>query len=267
MEAIWSDGTGGDGVALAVRAQSDTSLPANTPPIETIPASMLEYPLAVGRAGAVTLRGILPAGPFREGESVTLTAAHVGGAMLNGSGLVNGMPYGFIWLKNGVRVMENSFTNITPPLTMADNGSVYTLIVTNTFSSAQSSITVNVLPDTAAPTVVRTVGRRYNDGFSIQFSEPLNAASATYLGNYQVSGGLKLLKATLDPSRTIVSFDTSPQAANTLYTVTLNRVRDASAAGNQIAANTTASFSTWAVGGNGFLVEVWTNIQERPLPT
>jgi hypothetical protein len=249
MMALWREGGGGDGIRIAVRPQSDTSTPPTT---EIIPASMLEYPLEVGRAGMVTLRGIAPSNPtVVDGRSLTLCAGGIGGAA----------PYGgFIWLKNGVRVLENSFTNVTPPLTMADNGSVYTLIVSNAFSRAERSVTVTVLPDGTAPTIVRTTGRRYNDGFTIQFSEPMEAVSATYLANYQVSGGLVLRSATLDPSRTMVSFETSPQTPGTTYNVTLNGLRDASSTGNLIAPNTLTSFSAWAVGGSGFLVELWTNI-------
>ncbi len=242
MEALWKEGGGGDGVAVAVRAQSDLGNPFIGPsgtapsvggPTEVIPASMLEYPLAVGRAGAVNMVGIVPDNPTAvDGRSLTLSAAGISGAG----------PYGFIWLKNGVRVLDNAFTNITPPLTLADNGSVYTLIVTNPFSRIERSTTITVLPDGTAPTIVRTVGRRYNDGFTIEFSEPLGAASATYLANYQISGGVQIRSARLDQSRTVVSFDTSPQSANTTYVVTINGVRDASSTGNLIAPNTSTSF-------------------------
>jgi hypothetical protein len=248
MMALWREGGGGDGIRLAVRPQSDGSTPPTT---EIIPASMLEYPVPVGRAGMVNFTGIVPANPtVIDGRPLTLSAA----------GIVGAPPYGFVWLKNGVRVLDNSFTNITPPLTLSDLGAVYTLIVTNLFSSMERSVTVTVLPDGTAPTIVRTVGRRYNDGFTIQFSEPMDAASATYLGNYQVSGGLALRNATLDPTRTMVSFETAQQLANTTYNIVVNGVRDASSAGNLIAPNTMTSFSTWSVGGSGFLVELFTNI-------
>jgi len=261
MVVLWREGGGGDGVAMAVRSQGDAAIPPIGPPPETIPGSMLEYPLAYGRAGAVNFTGILPGGPFVEGQSITLTPAGVTGSMMSGAGNhANGGPgYGFIWLRNGVRVMENSFTNILPrPLTLADNGAVYTLIITNQFSSAERSITLSVAADTTAPTVVRTVGWRYGDGFTIQFSERLDPTSATFLGNYSVNNGLDLLSATLDVSGTMVSIRTAPQAPATTYTVTISGVKDVSAAGN--AASTMTSFSTWSVGGSGVMVELFTNI-------
>jgi hypothetical protein len=260
LETLWREGGGGDGVAVAVRAQNDASTPP-TSPVEVIPASMLEYPLEWGRAGMVNFTGIVPANPtVSDGQSITLSAAGIRGAPLNAAGSVNGAPYGYFWLKNGVRVLENSFTNVTQPLTMADNGAVYTLVVTNWFSRAERSVTVTVLPDNTAPTVVNCVGWRYGDGFNIVFSEPVDPVSATYLANYQISGGLTILSATLDPSGKMVSFRTTPQAGGTTYTITINGVKDASSTANTIAANTMTSFSTWTIGGSGFLVELFTNI-------
>ncbi|MBI5383836.1 MAG: HYR domain-containing protein [Verrucomicrobia bacterium] len=252
LEGLWKEGTGGDGMSVAVRSQGDTGTPALTPAVETIPGRLLEFPTPLGRVGAVSFTGILPANPVvAEGQTLTLTVA----------GLAGSMPYGgYFWYKDGVKVQENSFTNITPPLTMADDNTTYTLVVTNVLGWASRSVTVTVLPDTVAPTVVRSIGWRYNDGFTLEFSEPLEPVSATFLGNYQADNGLKILSATLDPSRTIVSFTTAPQAPGTRYTITLNNVLDASSAANSVAADTTASFSTWAVGGNAILVEVWTNL-------
>ena len=52
----------------------------------------------------------------------------------------------------------------------------------------------------------------------------------------------------------------TPQAVGTTYTVTVNGVRDASSSGNTVAANSTGMFSTWTIGGSGFMVELFTNI-------
>ena len=48
-----------------------------------------------------------------------------------------------------------------------------------------------------------------------------------------------------------VSLRTSPQTPNTIYTVTINGVRDVSTAGNMIAPNSTRDFSSWGFGGIG----------------
>ncbi len=252
MEALWRDGTGGDGVSLAVRSQGDSSVPAITAPVESIPASLLEYPYVTRRAGAVDLMAVAPINPtVRDGERLILSAA----------GVVGAPPYGFIWLRNGQPILLNTFSNaISQPLTVADDQSVYTLIVTNSFSRAERSTIVTVLPDGTAPTILSTVGWRYGDGFTMTYSEPVEELSATFLANYQVSGGLRITGAALDSSRTMVSFRTTPQAAGTTYIVTVNGVRDAASSANLIAANSTGMFSTWSVGGSGFLVELFTNI-------
>ncbi len=248
LEGLWREGGGGDGMTVAVRSQGDAAVPTAQ---DVIPGNLLELPTPLAHIGAVSLTSIVPANPtVSDGQSITLAAAGIGGAP----------PYGTIWLRDGVQVLWNSITNITPNLTLADNGTVYTLVVTNLFSRVERSTTVTVLADTTAPTVVRTVGWRYNDGFTLEFSEALDPTSATFLANYQVSGGLRILSATLDPTRrNIVSLQTVPQAMNTTYTVTINGVKDASSTGNTIAATAT-TFSTWSVGGNGLMVELWTNI-------
>ncbi len=263
IEALWREGSSGDGVAVAVRPQGDAGIPAitqsGTNGLEIIPASQL-FPLdPPQRAGPVRFGGIAGATTVKDGTSTVLVV----------QGIAGSGPYWVGWLKNGVRILEgptagtangNAITNYTPILTMADNGAVYTCVVTNQFSAATNSVTITVTPDGVAPTVVRSQGFRYNDGFSLLFSEALDPVSATFLGNYQLSGGLKLLSANIDASLTLVTFQTTPQTlAN--YTVTINGVKDSSSTGNQISANTLATFSPWIIGGNGFLVELWTNIQ------
>ncbi len=256
METLHREGGGGDGVALAVRSQNDASVPAITPKVEVIPNSMLELPVSLARVGPVTF-GIIPANPVvADGDQLLLCANNLQGTM----------PYGaFTWLKNGVRIFENTtvaniITNITPPLTMADNGAVYSLVVSNLYSRVTNSVTITVLADTNTPTVARCVGYRYGDGFTITYSEPVDAATATFLGNYSVSGGLRLLTAKLDPTRRTVTFTTSAQAVGTTYTVTINGVCDASSSATLIAPATTTTFSTWSVGGNAVMVELFTNI-------
>jgi len=259
LEALWREGTGGDGVALAVRAQSDVSVPPIGPPTETIPASMLEYPVAYGRVGVVSFDGIATT-PTIEGEAAVMIPLGVKGGMLSGAGHgVNAGPaYGLIWLRNGVRVAENSFTNVTPPLTLADDGATYTLIITNQFSRAERSVTISVTADTTAPVVQSIVGWRDGDGFSIQFNEPMDKASVENLGNYMADNGLGLLSATLDPTRRKVAVQTTRQTGGTTYTVMLLGLKDGSAAGNAVSTN--VSFSTWGYGGNAILVEVFTNL-------
>jgi hypothetical protein len=250
-EVLWKEGSGGDGFALAVRANGDPNVPPITPKAETIPGSMLELPVGLARVGPVSF-GIVPASPV---------VADGGQLILCANGLSGTMPYGhFMWMKNGQRIFENTITNITPPLTMADNGAVYSLVVSNLYSRVTNSVVLTVLPDTNAPTVVRCVGTGTRNGFTITYSEPVDAVTATALGNYSVSGGLRLLGASLDVTRRSVTFVTSPQAVGTNYTVTITGVRDASSSGTLISPATICTFSTWSIGGNAIMVELFTNL-------
>jgi len=71
----------------------------------------------------------------------------------------------------------------------------------------------------------------------------------------------------VDRSGRIVVFRTSQQTPGVQYTITVNGVKDRSSAGNMIAANTLAMFSSWTIGGNNaFMVEVWTNIVGATIP-
>jgi len=259
LEVLWREGGGGDGVAVAVRAQSDGGTPPTSPKCEVIPGSMLEFPTEFARAGAVNFNYIASSSPQSPDKS-TVTISDGQSLVLCAAGLTGTMPYGgYLWTKNGQPILANSFTNFTAPFTLADNGSVIALTVTNQIGSVTRTLTVNVLADTTAPVVTRCVGWRDADGFSLEFNEPLDEITATFLGNYHVNNGLAIVSATLDSTRRIVSLATTPQAPNTTYTVAINGVRDLSSGGNPV--NATAAFSTWTVGGSGsFLVEIWTNI-------
>jgi uncharacterized repeat protein (TIGR01451 family) len=248
IEGRWREGGGGDGMTVAVRAQQDFFLP---PTSESIPGSLLEFPTNLARIGPVSLAGISPANPtVNEGQSITFIANGV-----SGTG-----PYGFVWLKNGQQVHANAAFYVTPPLTSADNGAVFSLMVTNIFGTVTRSSTVSIVTDTTAPSIVSAMASSYGDTILVTFDEPVEPLSAQCLANYRING-LAVLGADWDEiNRNRVSLRTSPQAANTTYTLVINGVRDHSTAGNAIV-NGTATVSTWVAGGQGaVLVEVFTNI-------
>lgn len=248
IEGIWREGTGGDGINVAFRAQSNTALPPNT---EVLDPSRYEFPGALDRIGPVTLARITPLNPTaREGETITFIGQEITGAA----------PYGFNWLKNGQQIFANSASFTTLPLTPADNGAVITLVVSNAFSRVERSSTITVLSDNTSPTLVRATGSQYYNTVALTFSETLDPESASCPAYYTINNGVGVLAANLDASRTKVSLLTTPQSQNVTYTVTVNNVRDASGAGNVIAPNSTINFMGWGIGGCGLLVETFTNI-------
>jgi hypothetical protein len=249
IEGRWRDGTGGDGMTVAVRAQD--GIVVAPPTSEIAGGGLFEFPTGADRVGAVNLVGISPASPVvNDGQSVTFIAEGISGAL----------PYGMFWLKNGQPIGANATTLTTQPLSSSDNGAVFTLVVTNAFSRVERSSTVTVNSDTAAPVLLGAVGSQYQDLVVLTFSEALDAHTATGPA-YTINNGLGVLSASLDTvSGRKVTLRTTPQTPGTTYTVTVNGVRDASSAGNTIAANSTASFTSWIAAGSGVYVEIFTNI-------
>jgi hypothetical protein len=254
IEGRFMEGGGGDGFSMAVRLQSDGSTPPNT---EVAAASMFEYPAELDAArvrvglGPVNLASLTPMNPtISDGQRVTFTGAALRGAP----------PFGYYWLKDGALIGANTTTFTTLPLGPGDDGSVFTLVITNLFSQVEISSTVTVLSDETPPVLQSAVAGQSFNSVTLTFSEPLEPVSATTLANYQLSGGLLLFGATLDPSGTRVTLSTSLQAPAAVYTVTVNGVRDASSVGNLIEPDSTASFGGWVAGGSGLRVEYFANI-------
>src|SRR5207249_8553445 len=115
LEAVWREGTGGDGVTVAVRAQADTSA---VPTTELIPATMLQFPTNLDRIWPVNFSqagsgsGIIPASPtVNEGQTVTFFPKGLSGSPAYST------PN---WFKNGQAVYVGQNFYVTQPLTFAD---------------------------------------------------------------------------------------------------------------------------------------------------
>ncbi|HMJ89677.1 MAG TPA: lamin tail domain-containing protein, partial [Candidatus Acidoferrum sp.] len=152
--------------------------------------------------------------------------------------------------------------------------------VSNVLKSATSTVaTLTVSADTIPPVVVNAFAAGLNQVIVV-FSERVSAATATSLANYSITGlagTLTLSNAALNASQTNVTLTVSTMTAGSNYTVTINGVRDRSAAANSVAANSQVQFTASATasidigepgtpsfitsGGNGFNVSaVGTNI-------
>jgi uncharacterized repeat protein (TIGR01451 family) len=258
-EVRFREGTGGDGFSITFRAQSDPTIP---PVTEVAPATLFSLPASLARIGPPRIAG-LSTGPtltVTEGTAVRFNAVGVNGAYSAvGLSAVATLPP-LLWFKNGTPIFANGeiFTNV---LTAADNGAVITCVATNPLGVATASTVVTVLTDTTPPALTGAVGNQYYDTVVVSFSEPVDAATAKFLGHYQISG-LTVLSAAYDyDSRRRVSLRTSLQTPGVNYTVTVNGVKDLAAAGNTIAANSTVNFTAWSPGGgNALFVEIYTNI-------
>lgn len=76
------------------------------------------------------------------------------------------------------------------------------------------------------------------------FNRPLESPSATQAGNYRLDNDATVSNVVADADPAAVILTTSPLAASTTYTVTINRVRELQPPQNTIWPNTTVSFTT-----------------------
>lgn len=249
IEVLWKEGTGGDGVTLAVRRQGDTATPPTT---EVAAGSLFEYPLDLDpRIGPVDAQ-LSPINPVvTDGQTLTFYALGVRGAA----------PYSYQWLKNGQPIYYgvpylNSPFFVTQPLNAADNGAVITLVLSNAFSRIERSTTITVQPNTPAQ-LVSVVGSQYGNSVMLTYSEVMDPTTAQAVANYSIPG-LTIFSAVMDASGKKVALETSPQSAGTHYTLTVSGVHDRSQPGDVV--NATVQFTGWNFGGNGVLVELFTNI-------
>jgi len=91
--------------------------------------------------------------------------------------------------------------------------------------------------DTTPPTVI-SVGSVDGSAIAICFSEPLDAATATAIGNYSINGVVPPTSVTLRPDGASVALQINAPVSGA-FSVTVSNVRDL--AGNAIAANSVAN--------------------------
>lgn len=172
--------------------------------------------------------------------------------------VVSGSPNKYQWEKDGVALtadaakyaatLSEGVKKATLTLLsaqVADSGS-YVLKVTNPLGNLETTAaTLTVVSDTVPPTVLSATGGRSptTSYVEVQFSEPVTPETAGNANNYKLSGGATVSYA-LVTSASEVMLTTSALTAGTDYTLTISGVKDVSASGNTIAANTPVTFKT-----------------------
>jgi hypothetical protein len=139
----------------------------------------------------------------------------------------------------------------TGTLANADHGALFRVLITipgTTVASSAAMLIVDVIP----PTIVRAGGNNTFNKVTLYFSEPLNPATATNLANYSATGGLTLSSPVLGSGGTTVTLNTSAQATNASYTISVKDVKDATGI-NVISPNPSpVTFHGWVLG-NGVI--------------
>lgn len=144
---------------------------------------------------------------------------------------------------------------------VTDSGS-YVLKITNPLGNlATAAATLTVVSDTTAPTIIAVAGGKSptTSYVDVTFSEPVTPETAGNAANYRLSGGATVSYAFV-ASPTKVMLTTSTLTDNTDYVLTVSGVRDVSANGNTIAANTQAPFKTPALTPGFLLWEMYRGI-------
>jgi beta-galactosidase len=163
------------------------------------------------------------------------------------AGVTGAPPLFFRWQFNN----GGGFTDIigapntnTLVLTAAfTNAGSYQLVVTNSYGAVTSApVTLAVTLDTTPPTVLRAMNIGTTN-VEVDFSKPLEAASAINLANYAFSNNLAIISASLAADGATVMLVTAPLTYGGDYTLVINSVRDQAIPPNTIAANTTVNFT------------------------
>lgn len=97
--------------------------------------------------------------------------------------------------------------------------------------------------DTTAPQMV-SVNVKGATQININFSEPLDKASAENVNNYSISPNIQIIVAALDQNLTKVHLVTSEHRAGVDYTLSVNNIYDRAANPNKIVANNTATYKS-----------------------
>jgi hypothetical protein len=141
---------------------------------------------------------------------------------------------------------------------VTDSGS-YVLKITNPLGNLETTAaTLTVVADNTAPTIVSARGGKSptTSYVEVAFSEPVTPETAGNTANYRLNGGATVSYAFVSSSSQVM-LTTSALTDNTDYVLTVSGIRDVSANGNTIAANTQVAFKTPALTPGFLLWEMY----------
>ncbi len=148
-----------------------------------------------------------------QGRPVTLNVVATGSALVQ-----------YQWYQGNNPILDATNASYSVATVDFTNGGNYYAMVSNPVGATNSRVAaVTVLPDTIAPAVtnIQATARQV----SITFTEPLDSSSATNLANYALSGGASVTNAVLN-GQTVTLYTAAPLNLGTVYTVTINGVKD-----------------------------------------
>ncbi len=143
------------------------------------------------------------------------------------------------WYRDGVAIPgADLLTYHIPTVTLAQDGAVYSVIVTNSLGQDTASTTLLILADSTPPTLVDALSlANVADDVAVVFSKPVDPATATVAANYGLTPSVAITGVRMGASPDTVLLQTAGLATGTAYTLAVNNVRDHSSPPNTIAAN------------------------------
>lgn len=229
VKLLYKEGGGGDYGQVAWRIAGDTT-PAGS--LSPIPGAYLSCMLdPAGASVAITQQPASTSAAEGTTARFSLTATFT-------SPYVTAPAYQ--WSRNGQPIPgATTAAYTTPELSRtADNGAVFTCTVTVPGASATSADAIlTVSQDTTPPRISRAKATSVST-LVVTFDEPIEKASAEVTGNYAISGGVTVTRATATGSSVLLN--TSALTVGSSYTLTVGGVKDRF--GNAVPAGTTFTF-------------------------
>ncbi len=255
-EALYKEGTGGDGFGIAYSQEAAGPIPASNSVLTAagvVNAALIVMPFLTQPTGPAAL-DILPIGPISLAERgfLTLTITNAGGAA----------PYWVQWFRNGQPITGAGRHQYGQQVFGTNNGDQFFAVLRNQFSASTSSVaTLAITADTTAPTITNIVARDLTT-ITVSMSEQVAPASVSVLANYALTNAaaanVPIYGAVLDSTGFFITLFTAPMAGGTPHTLTIGAVRDLAGPGNLV--NASAAFVSMAASPGFVRVEVFTNI-------
>jgi len=143
------------------------------------------------------------------------------------------------WYSNNLALPNANFLSYRiPKVTLAQDGAVYSVKITNALGQATASTTLSVQADPTALVLVDALNLANAAGdVAVVFSKPVDPVTATLVGNYSLTPTVTISGARMGASMDTVLLQTAGLSAGTAYTVTVNSVLDRTTVPNTIASN------------------------------
>lgn len=158
---------------------------------------------------------------------------------------VDGTPgFRYQWKKDNTALTGATNATIVLRARLQDSGDYSVEVSNREGARASAPARLTVTPDTQGPAIGRVNVAGNLNTVLVSFNEALEKSSAEALTNYTINAGITVQSASLSDDGTVVFLKTSPHSPGQELELSVSHVKDTSAAGNLIAAETKFRFKT-----------------------